>query len=205
MSSAGGQELGRRRIFAAALALADSEGLGSVTMRRIARRMGVGTMSLYYYVPKKADLLSGMVDLVFEEVEAPPDGMLDWVDRLVFVSLSFRRAAIKHPSVIPLIASGSVSGPVVLRSTEAYIEAIVRRGFAPETAAHVYRLAASYIIGYLSLELGGYFGSVVENRGDPGKYPSLSRVGVHLGEWSPETEFEAGLRRLLASFETDPD
>lgn len=202
--------LGRRRILEAALELADGEGLEAVTMRRIAQCLEVGTMSLYHYVPNKADLLAGMVDMVFEQVERPPDGMTSWVDRVVYVSLSFRRAALAHPAVVSLVASGSTSGPVVLQSTEAYLGAIAQRGFDPQTAAHVYRSAASYIIGYLSLELGGYFGSVVASlqhggleEAESGEYPCLSEVGPHLSVWNPEREFEAGLRRLLAGFHED--
>jgi AcrR family transcriptional regulator len=199
--------LSRRRILEAALELADEEGLGAVTLRRVAGRLGVGTMSLYHHVPNKDALLDGIANLVFEQVEQPPDDMRDWEDHVLFVSLSFRRAALSHPVVVPLVASGFFSGPTVLESTEAYVAAIVRRGFDPETAAHVYRAAASYVMGYLSLELGGFFGAAVESyrRGGlekvgPEKYPHLSELVPSLSTWDPEHEFEAGLRRLLAGF-----
>ena len=202
--------LNQRKILEAALGLADEEGLETVSMRRVAGRLGVGTMSLYHHVPNKNALLEGMVELVFEQVEQPPDGMQDWADQVLFISLSFRRAALAHPVVVPLVASGSFGGPMVLRSTEAYVAALVRRGFDPETAARVYRAAASYVIGHLSLELGGFFASAVDGyrRGGletdgPREYPHLSELAPRLSLWDPEREFEAGLRRLLAAFHRD--
>lgn len=199
--------LSQRRILEAALELADEEGLDAVTMRRVASRLGVGTMTLYHHVPRKEALLEGVVELIFEQTEQPPDDMQEWSDRVVFISLSFRRAALAHPVVVPLVASGSFSGPVVLRSTEAYVAAILRRGFDPHTAAHIYRAAVSYVMGYLSLELGGFFRSAVESfrrggleKAGPGKYPHLSEIIPDLGACDPEREFEAGLRRLLAGF-----
>lgn len=206
----GERGLSERGILEAALELADEEGLGAVSMRRVARRLGVGTMSLYHHVPNKNALLEGLVELIFEQVEQPPDDMRDWVDRVLFISLSFRRAALAHPVLVPLVASGSFSGPMVLESTEAYVAALVQRGFDPEMAAHVYRAAASYVMGYLSLELGGFFGSAVESyrrggleKAGSGKYPHLSEVAPRLGVWDPEREFEAGLRRLLAALHED--
>lgn len=176
-------------------------------MRRVAHRLDAGTMSLYHHVPSKDDLLESIVDHVFEQVEQPPDDVQDWADRVVFVSLSFRKEALAHPAVLPLMAGGSISGPSVLQSTEAYLKAIVQRGFSLEMAAQIYRAAASYVMGYLALEVGGYFGSVVESyqRGRFGQdgtaeYPLLSEVAPRLGLWDPEREFEAGLRHLLMGF-----
>ncbi len=118
-------------------------------------------MSLYHHVPNKKTLLEGLVELVFEQVDQPPDDMQDWADRVLCIALSFRREALAHPVVVPLVASDSFSGPMVLASTEVYVAASVQRGFDPEIAARVYRAAASYVVGYLSLELGGFFGSAL--------------------------------------------
>jgi AcrR family transcriptional regulator len=64
-------------VFRAAVDLADGGGLESLTMRRLADKLGVGAMSLYYYVANKDELVTGMVDLVFAEIELPPDDV-DW-------------------------------------------------------------------------------------------------------------------------------
>ena len=77
-------------------------------------------------------------------------------------------------------------------------------------AARIYRAAASHIMGYLYLELGGFFGSAVEcfrrgglEKAGPEKYPHLSKLVPSLSAWDPEREFEASLRRLLAGFHRD--
>lgn len=201
--------MGRRRILEAALELADGEGLDAVTMRRVAGRLGAGTMSLYHHVPNKEALLAGMADLLFERVDLSPRDEQGWTDRIVRLNLSFRRVVVGHPALMSVISSGRFGGPAVLRVTEAFFDALRQGGFGPEEAAHVYRAVASYVIGYLSLELGGFFGSVV---GDsrrlvrshrPDEYPRLSEVSDHLRAWDPQPEFEAGMRRLLAGFDED--
>jgi AcrR family transcriptional regulator len=202
--------LSRQRILEAALELADGEGLGAVTMRRVARRVGAGTMSLYHHVPDKEALLGGLADLVFERVGLPDESESDWADRVVGLNLAFRRAALEHPAVVPVIASGLVGGLAVLRVTEVFFDALERGGFDPEAAAHAYRATTSYAVGYLSLELGGFFGSVVGDhrrdgpgRPSPEQYPRLARVAPHLRAWDPEYEFETGLRRLLTGLYED--
>ncbi|MGZ4173277.1 MAG: TetR/AcrR family transcriptional regulator, partial [Solirubrobacteraceae bacterium] len=63
--------LNRERVLRAAIALADQGGFESLTMRRLATELGVEAMSLYNHVASKDDLLDGMVDLVFAEIEPP--------------------------------------------------------------------------------------------------------------------------------------
>lgn len=202
--------LSQRKVLKAALEVADEDGLGAVTMRRVARRLGVGTMSLYHHVPDKEALLGGMADLVFERVGLPAELESDWADRIVGLNLAFRRAALEHPAVVPVIASAPIGGAAVLRVTEVFFDALERGGFDPEAAAHAYRATTSYAVGYLSLELGGFFGSVVGDHRRDGRggtsleqYPRLSEVAPHLRTWNPEYEFEAGLRRLLAGLHED--
>lgn len=176
-------------------------------MRRVARRLGVGTMSLYHHVPGKEAILKGIADLIFERVGLPAEQARGWADQIVGLNLSFRRAALKHPAVVPVLASGSVGGSAVLRVTEMFFDALERGGFEPEAAAHAYRATTSYTVGYLSLELGGFFGSVFGDRrydgAGPDEHPRLSEVTSHLLAWDPEHEFEAGLRRLLKGLHED--
>src|SRR5688572_11624248 len=69
--------LSRERVLHAAVALADRDGLESLTMRKLAHELGAGAMSLYHYVPNKEQLLAGMIDIVFSEIEVPTTDM-DW-------------------------------------------------------------------------------------------------------------------------------
>ena len=69
--------LSRERVLRQALALADSEGLDALSMRRLGRELGAGAMSLYHHVADKEELLDGMVDLVFAEIHLP-ESQTDW-------------------------------------------------------------------------------------------------------------------------------
>jgi AcrR family transcriptional regulator len=89
-------QLSRDKIAAAALALADAEGFPAVSMRRIAQEMGVGTMSLYYYVKTKADLVAAMDDALMSEVLAPSlPG--NWREALTVIAMRTRDAFLRHP------------------------------------------------------------------------------------------------------------
>src|SRR5580658_821186 len=88
--------LSREKIAAAALAIADAEGFSSVSMRRIAQEMGVGTMSLYYYVKTKADLIAVMDDALMGEVLAPSLPR-SWREALTMIATRTRDVFLRHP------------------------------------------------------------------------------------------------------------
>lgn len=88
--------LSREKIAAAALRIADKEGFASVSMRRIAQEMGVGTMSLYYYVRTKADLISVMDDALMGEVLAP-SLPANWREALTVIATRTRDGFLRHP------------------------------------------------------------------------------------------------------------
>src|ERR1700677_1658081 len=88
--------LSREKIAAAALAIADAEGFSSVSMRRIAQEMGVGTMSLYYYVKTKADLIAVMDNALMAEVLAP-SLPANWREALTVIAARTRDVFLRHP------------------------------------------------------------------------------------------------------------
>jgi AcrR family transcriptional regulator len=88
--------LSREKVAAAALRIADAEGLGSVSMRRIAQEMDVGTMSLYYYVKSKADLIAVMDDALMGEVLAP-SLPANWREALTVIATRTRNVFLRHP------------------------------------------------------------------------------------------------------------
>src|ERR1700745_1684655 len=87
--------LGRERVLRAAVALADERGAEELTMRKLAKELGVEAMSLYNHVANKTDLLDGMVDLVFAEI-APPAATGDWKAELRKRAISTRAALNRH-------------------------------------------------------------------------------------------------------------
>ena len=103
---------------ATAIALADAEGIGSLSMRRLAQELGVEAMSLYHHVANKDDILDGMVDMVFGEIELPSDGA-DWKTAMRDRARSARAAMTRHPWAISLMESRSSPGPATLRHHDA--------------------------------------------------------------------------------------
>src|SRR5438046_7190344 len=88
--------LSRERVLQAAIELADEGGIESLTMRKLARALGVEAMSLYNHVAGKGDLVDAIVDLVVGEIELPPPGE-DWADEIRRCAISAHEAFLRHP------------------------------------------------------------------------------------------------------------
>ena len=90
--------LSQERVLESAVGIADTAGIGSLTIRSLAQRLGVKPMSIYYYVPNKSAILDGIVDLVFSEIELPSaDG--DWRTEMKKRARSSREVLRRHPWV----------------------------------------------------------------------------------------------------------
>ncbi len=130
-----------------AVAVADAGGIGSLTIRSLARELGVKPMSVYYHVASKDEILDGIVDLVFSEIELPSaDG--DWRSEMRRRAISARRALRRHPWAIGLLQSRTSPGPATLRHHDANIGTLRGAGFSVEMTAHAYALLDSYIYGF---------------------------------------------------------
>jgi AcrR family transcriptional regulator len=139
--------LSRERVLRSAVDLADTAGIGALTIRSLAQRLGVKPMSIYYYVPNKSAILDGIVDLVFAEIELPAtDG--DWRSELVRRAKSARAVLSRHHWAIGLMESRKSPGPATLRHHDAVIGTLRRAGFSVEMTAHAYALLDSYVYGF---------------------------------------------------------
>ena len=98
-------------------------------MRRLAGALGAGAMSLYYYVASKEELLDAMIDVVFEEIELPPEET-DWQSAMRRRSVSARQVLARHPWAIGLMVSRTSPGPANLRHHEAVTACLRRAGFS---------------------------------------------------------------------------
>src|ERR671919_2745174 len=110
--------LSKERVFRAALELADRGGLESLTMRKLADELGVGVMSLYYYVPNKDELITEMVDIVFSEIEVPSTDV-DWKTAMRRRAMSTRDALNRHRWAVGLMESRELPGPSSIRLHDA--------------------------------------------------------------------------------------
>jgi AcrR family transcriptional regulator len=139
--------LSRERVLRAAIALADEEGLDSLTMRELGLRLGVEAMSLYNHVTNKDDILDGMVDLVVGEIALPP-GSAGWKQSMRQRAISARAAFALHPWASALIDSRQSSGPARLHYLDWVVGTLRRAGFPLEMTARAFSLVDSYIYGF---------------------------------------------------------
>jgi AcrR family transcriptional regulator len=144
--------LSRERVLLEAVALADETGIGNLTMRKLADRLHVEPMSLYYHVASKDEILDGMVDIVFREIELPsPDA--GWKTAMRDRAASARDALRRHPWAIGRMESRLTPGPATLRHHDAVIGCLRHAGFTIELAAHAFSAIDSYLYGFAMQEL----------------------------------------------------
>ena len=185
-------------ILSTALRVVDDEGLDALTMRHLAEEIGVATMSLYSHVTTKEELLQGVLNLVTTEIPLPEPGMTPW-DALRMINRGFRRTATRHPNLVPLIMRQPPSGPENLRLLDAALDALYRAGVDPDRTAQAYRIMASFVIGFVSLECGGYFRPVdLTAPLDLSSVPRVAQAGPYLAAWDADAEFETGMDALIA-------
>ncbi len=172
--------LSRDRALAAAMSIADAEGLDSLTMRRLAQELGVEAMSLYHHVANKEDILDGMVELVFAEIELPA-GDVGWRRAMEQRAFSLRSTLTRHPWAISIMESRTAPGPATMRHHDWVIGCFRRAGFSIALAAHGFSLVDSYIYGFVLQEVNLPFS---ESAG-PEELEQL--VAAILPNLSPET------------------
>ncbi|MEJ7793309.1 MAG: TetR/AcrR family transcriptional regulator [Gaiellaceae bacterium] len=130
-----------------AVALAQGEGLESLTMRRLADELGAGAMTLYHYVPNKEKLLDGMVDIVFGEIELPTTDV-DWRTAMRRRAISSREALNRHRWAVGLMESRTTPGPASLRLHNAVLGCLREGGFSIELTIQAYSVQDAYIYGF---------------------------------------------------------
>ena len=139
--------LSRDRVVDAAARVADRSGLASVSMRSVGRELGVEAMSLYHHVANKSDLLDGMIDLVFSEIEPPsPEG--EWKAELRKRAISTRAALARHRWAIGEMEGRTDHGAANLRLHNAVLGCLRTAGFSLEMTVHAYSVQDAYIYGF---------------------------------------------------------
>ncbi|MCQ4122545.1 TetR/AcrR family transcriptional regulator C-terminal domain-containing protein [Rhodococcus tibetensis] len=169
--------LTRDLILSCALDILDRDGIDGLTMRRLGKALGRDPMTLYRHAPNKAALLDGIAEIVLEQlVVDTEDG--DWVTQLRTVARSFRRLALDHPHVVPLLVTRPLATPLglrplgSLRPLENILRLLTRAGFTGADALHVYRALFGFLHGHVLNELQ----ELVEQ---PDETDDLLRLGLH--------------------------
>src|SRR3954470_18146591 len=212
--------LDRDKVLRGAMKVADRGGIGALTIRSLADELGVKPMTVYYYVKNKEEILDGIVDIVFSEIELPTVGG-DWRTELASRARSAREVLRRHPWAIPLLESRTSPGPATLRHHDAVLGVLRAEGFSAAATAHAYALVDAFLYGHAvqeaSLPFEGPEGpaevapEVVESMSHAGDFPHLTemmasyylRPGYDFAE-----EFQIGLDAVLdtlASWRSGPD
>ena len=196
-----------------AVALADRHGLEALSMRRLAD----GAMSLYHYVPNKEQLIDGMVDIVFGEIE-PPSLELDWKTAMRRRALSTREVLNRHRWAVGLMEGRMNPGPAGIRVREAILGCLREAGFSIEATIQAYSVQDAYIYGFALQERSLPFESAEESTevaeattqdiaGLATEFPYLTEVVVgHVAKvgYDFTTAFEYGLDLILDALEQSP-
>src|SRR6202171_6812485 len=136
--------LTRERILAAAISVADRDGIESLTMRKLGQKLGVGAVSLYNHVRNKVDMLDGMVDVVFGEIDLPVNHV-DWRTAMRKRAISAREVLLRHPWAIGLMESRATPGAATLRHHDGVLGSLRTAGFSIDMAAHASSILGGYI------------------------------------------------------------
>lgn len=199
--------LSRDRVLRAAIALADEAEIDSFSMRRLAQELGVVPMALYKHVANKEELLDGMVDIVFGEIESPSID-LDWRSAMRRRAISAREALKRHSWAIGLMESRN-PGPANLRNHNAVMGCLREAGFSFEAAIHAYSVQDAYIYGFalqektLGFETPEDAGEAVHRQAEAigalDDYPYLAEIVARLPEsgYDNAVEFAWGLDLIL--------
>lgn len=201
------EPLSRARIVAAAIALADAQGIGAVSMRQVGRRLGVEAMSLYRYVSSKDVLLDAMVDAVLAEFPVA-DATLTWQDRLRVLVLGAYLVLLDHPWSTAAATSRPAVGPNRLRYADDIVGTLLAGGCTPQLAHDVSHAIDNHVFGFTLQELrleagsegGAYASDELLGEGVAVPTPSLSFVLQH-AHHDRDAEYAFVLDVLIAGIE----
>lgn len=204
-------------IVSVAVALADAEGLAAVSMRRVAEQLGVTAMSLYTYVPSKAELLDVMVDAVSAEAVRPAYSGDGWRARLAEVAKSNWDLYRRHPWLLQVATSRPVLGPNVIAKYDFELRAFEGTAVSDVDTDLLLTLVLNYVAGAAraavqadqaepttGMSEDDWWAAYAPLLGevlDPDRFPTAARVGQAAGEeygaGDPARAYEFGLERVL--------
>lgn len=203
--------LTKERVLTTAVEIADSRGIGALTMRSLATALGVKPMSLYHHVANKDAILDGVVDLVFAQIDLPAIGR-DWRVEMRRHAQSARTVLKEHPWALSLLESRTSPGPATLTHHDAVLGTLRAGGLSLAQTARAYAVLDAYVYGFVLQEVAMPFDSagepdqvadvadaVMEGLGED-DYPHLVEFATgHLATpgYSFAAQFDVGLDLIL--------
>jgi AcrR family transcriptional regulator len=176
-STAPDRPVSRSVILRCALSIVDQHGIDGLSMRRLSEEVGRDPTVLYRHIPNKAALLDGVAEIVLGQLQLDTADQ-DWAGQLRTVAHDFRRLALEHPNVVPLLVTRPLATPLgqrppgMLRPLENVLALLTSAGFSGVDALHIYRMVFGYLHGHILTELQ----EVIER---PEETDDVLRLGLH--------------------------
>jgi AcrR family transcriptional regulator len=207
-----------QQITRVAIEIADADGLAALSMRRLAEQLGVTAMSLYTYMPGKAELIDLMLDTVHGEIARSDDAGAGWRARLELIATESWKLYQRHPWMLQVAAGRPVLGPNVVAKYDAELRAVDGLGLSDLEMDLVVTMVADYAYGAARVavdmaqaerntgmtddEWWATYAPLLEKVYDPERFPTATRVGAAAGAeygaaYAPARAFEFGLQRIL--------
>ncbi len=212
----GSGKITREVVLAAALEIIDADGADGLSMRRLARALGRDPMILYRHAPNKAALLDSVAETVLAQLTVDPADP-DWAAQLRAVARGYRRLALAHPRMVPLLVTRPLATPLALRPKgtlrplEDILALLTGAGFSGPDALHIYRALFGFLHGHVLNELQELIDNPEEtddllrlglHRLPIGEFPLLRSLAPVLASYDGAAELERGLDILLTGLTT---
>lgn len=206
------------RIVAVAIEIADVDGLAALSMRRVAERLGVGAMSLYTYVPGKAELIDVMLDTVYGETARPEPAPVGWRPALEAIARENLALYLRHPWMVQIATSRPPLGPNVIAKYDHELRALDGVGLTDVEMDSALTLVLSFVhgaarevvqagalerrTGITDAQWWNAYAPLLQQVVPSDEYPVAVRVGSAAGQTyggasAPAHAFEFGLQRVL--------
>jgi len=145
--------LSRDRIVERAIAIADAEGIGAVSMRRIASDLGATPMALYNHVANKDELMNGIAGQLLKEIDVSALDPSDWAKAIKTGFTEFRRVLLRHPNLLPVLQRKTEMSADALRPIELAMSIFQSAGFSPEEALKAHWTLSGFAMGHVMWQL----------------------------------------------------
>jgi AcrR family transcriptional regulator len=188
-------------IVDAAAELVAEEGVEALSMRRLARRCGVGAMTLYGYVRTKEELLGALANKFFADLEPVDRNGVGWQDEIAAVFRSVRQVFLQHPELVPIVATQRIDGIAAYRGAEIVLGALRRAGLGDHDVISAFDALTSLTIGSVQRETGLNAHSSKSLTGirdlPRDEFGNVISLAGELMTRDPERDFEVGLDLLV--------
>lgn len=208
---AGQAVLTRNRILTTALQLIDAEGIGSLSMRRLATELGVDPMAIYHHLPSKATVLAGVVERVFDDLQLPEIHSSSWQEQVRAFARSYYNLTCAHPNLVfYLVTDPECSSSAALAANEILYAALMAAGLPPRLIVLAADLVVDYLNGFALAASSGHLNQPGERQvllaklkeHPPEQFPALHQVFKSLTVTEMQGDIEVGLEIILAGIES---